>query len=215
MWGNYFALSAPSAWPSGNAPLDPATTPFAVLVEALGGDPEGDPARFDRALEAAYTAGLASDAAVARSESEAASLWRVRDNVECLEALQPYVIFDVSTGIGDMPGYLAEVSGRLAARWPGYRMAVFGHLGDGNLHLVVTAGDPDPAVREAIKDCVYEPLAARRGSVSAEHGVGLARLRHLPISRNAAELALMRTLKQALDPRGILNPGKVLPGVRV
>jgi FAD/FMN-containing dehydrogenase len=81
-------------------------------------------------------------------------------------------------------------------------------MADGNLHIVVAAGD-DPATRARVEDIVYRPLAAIGGSVSAEHGIGLEKRAYLPLSRTAAEISTMRLLKQALDPRGILNPGKV------
>jgi FAD/FMN-containing dehydrogenase len=88
---------------------------------------------------------------------------------------------------------------------------VFGHLGDGNLHIIA-AGPPSAEARHGIERCVYEPLAARGGSVSAEHGIGLEKQPWLNLCRSPAELALMQKLKQALDPKGILNPGRVLPG---
>jgi FAD/FMN-containing dehydrogenase len=86
---------------------------------------------------------------------------------------------------------------------------VFGHLGDGNLHIIV-AGPPSLDAKKGIEKCVYEPLAARSGSVSAEHGIGLEKQPWLPLSRNEAEIALMKQIKRSLDPNGILNPGRVL-----
>ena len=93
---------------------------------------------------------------------------------------------------------------------PGAQLIVFGHVADGNLHLVVAAGeDRHEATFEAVERCVYEPLRSIAGSISAEHGIGLERKAYLEISRSTAEIATMRALKTALDPRGILNPGKV------
>ena len=88
------------------------------------------------------------------------------------------------------------------------RCFVFGHMADGNLHIVVAAGD-DAATRAQVEDIVYRPLAAIGGSVSAEHGIGLEKRAYLPLSRTPAEISTMRLLKRALDPKGILNPGKV------
>jgi FAD/FMN-containing dehydrogenase len=109
-----------------------------------------------------------------------------------------------------MEAYVAEVEQRLARDWPAYRRFVFGHLGDGNLHIIA-CGPPSMDARHGIERCVYEPLGTRGGSVSAEHGIGLEKQPWLALSRNPAELALMRNLKQTLDPKGILNPGRVLP----
>jgi FAD/FMN-containing dehydrogenase len=82
-------------------------------------------------------------------------------------------------------------------------------MGDGNLHVMVSAGAQDAATRAAVEAIVYEPLTAVEGSVSAEHGIGLEKKRYLPLSRKPAEIELMRRLKRALDPAGILNPGKL------
>jgi FAD/FMN-containing dehydrogenase len=110
-----------------------------------------------------------------------------------------------------MEAYVADALARLEKEWPAYRRFVFGHLGDGNLHFIV-AGPPSREAKHGIERCVYEPLAARSGSVSAEHGIGLEKQPWLPLSRSPAELALMRQIKRALDPNGILNPGRVLSG---
>ena len=106
-----------------------------------------------------------------------------------------------------MEAYVAGVRGELAARWPDHHCWLFGHLGDGNLHLAVHTGDA--ADRESVERIVYEPLKAIGGSISAEHGVGLEKKPYLHLSRSPQEIALMRTLKNALDPNGLLNPGKI------
>ena len=90
-------------------------------------------------------------------------------------------------------------------------MAAFGHLGDGNIHLAIAVGDGGTSTEQALSDIVYEQLARYQGSISAEHGIGLLRRDYLGYSRSPEEIALMRSLKRALDPRGILNPGKVTP----
>ena len=136
-------------------------------------------------------------------------MWSVRDG-HPIEALPNLLNFDVSLPITEMEGYVDEVVSRLEREWPAYRRYVFGHLGDGNLHIVA-AGPPDRQAKACIERCVYEPLAARHGSVSAEHGIGLDKQPWLAISRSADEIELMRRIKSALDPRGILNPGRVLP----
>jgi FAD/FMN-containing dehydrogenase len=116
--------------------------------------------------------------------------------------------FDVSLPVENMKAYAAEVCDSVRGFAGDNRAFIFGHMADGNLHIVIAAGD-DPATRAKVEDMVYRPLAAIGGSVSAEHGIGLEKRAYLPLSRTPAEIATMRLLKQALDPRGILNPGKV------
>jgi len=210
MWDAYYALSAPTAWSGRSAPLPPGSSPFYALVEALGGDADADIERFEQVLHELHDRGLVGDVVVARSEQDRRDLWAVRDNVECLHELDPSFLFDVSLAIGDMEGYVAELAEQLDARWPDHRLIVFGHLGDGNLHVVVAVGDGSPAARQIIEGIVYGGIDVRGGSISAEHGIGLEKRDHLHHSRSPAELALMRALKATLDPRGILNPGKVL-----
>ena len=123
----------------------------------------------------------------------------------------PIIAFDVSLRISDMPAYVAAVREALPRSGDAPpRLVVFGHLGDGNLHLIAPAGDRSAAAKKAVEAAVYGPLQAIGGSVSAEHGIGLSKRAWLPMSRSPEEIALMRTLKGALDPRGVLNPGKVV-----
>jgi FAD/FMN-containing dehydrogenase len=135
-------------------------------------------------------------------------MWALRDDVGQPFRNGPAVTFDVSLPIPDMPAYVAQVKADLTAKWPQAELTVFGHLGDGNLHLI--AGVGDRLARHAVEEIVYAPLGAFSGSISAEHGVGLQKREFLPTSRSPQELALMRTLKAALDPKNILNPGKIL-----
>jgi FAD/FMN-containing dehydrogenase len=153
--------------------------------------------------------GLIADAAIAQSQAEAAAIWALRDDVLQTRQFGEVWGFDVSLPIAQIPAYLDSVETGFHGRWPDGRYWVFGHMGDGNLHLVFSrAGLPDDAY-EAVQHIVYDPLQAAGGSVSAEHGIGLEKRRWLALSRNAGEIALMRTLKAALDPRGILNPGRI------
>jgi FAD/FMN-containing dehydrogenase len=152
--------------------------------------------------------GLVEDAVVAKSKAESGRIWALRDDVAQMMRHFPIFTFDVSLRIADMESYVAEVRGELTARWPAATFVVFGHLGDGNLHLV--AGVGDASARHEVEEIVYGALSARNGSISAEHGIGLQKRGYLSYSRSPAELAMMRSLKLALDPLGILNRGKVL-----
>ena len=178
---------------------------YAVLIESHS----ADTAALVEALESAGAAGLVADAVVARSQAERNALWAIRDDVGQLRRFAPIFIFDVSLPIPAMEEYTSSVRSRFAARWPGGHCSTFGHLADGNIHFVFGPGAGDGETRRAVEEIVYAPLMAVGGAISAEHGIGLEKKPWLPISRTPEEIALMRLLKSALDPLGILNPGKV------
>src|SRR6187551_3230904 len=206
LWGNYYDYNtAPPA--SNMAPLERGA-PFYAIAETLGGDPVADRARLEQVLGEALEAGVLSDVTIASSETERRAIWAIREDVWQTKAIAPLLTFDVSLPIENMKAYTEEVCGAVQAFAGPNRAFVFGHMADGNLHVVIAAGD-DAATRARVEAIVYRPLAAIGGSVSAEHGIGLEKRAYLPLSRTAAEISTMRLLKQALDPKGILNPGKV------
>jgi FAD/FMN-containing dehydrogenase len=208
MWEDFYNLvtTAPA---KGRPPIHHGH-PYYVLVEALGGDQSEDAARFERALTAALENGDLTDAVIAKSQVERDQMWALRDDVIQLARNFPIFVFDVSLRISDMDSYIAEVRHALSARWPASTLVVFGHLGDGNLHVIAGVGDGGAEARRAVEAVVYGALRSRNGSISAEHGIGLEKRPYLGWSRGSEEIALMRRLKQTLDPRNILNPGKVL-----
>ncbi len=208
MWPEFYELvTTPPA--KGRAPVA-LGAPFYVLIESLSGDAPGDAVRFSAALEGALEGGLIADAAIAQSQVEAAAIWALRDDVLQTARWGIPAAFDVSLPIRDMPAYVEAVQRELRAAWPGVRSWVFGHMGDGNLHIVVSPDGLPADARPRIERIVYAPLEAIGGAISAEHGIGLEKKPWLPISRSAAEVELMRVLKRALDPKGILNPGRVV-----
>jgi FAD/FMN-containing dehydrogenase len=207
MWPEFYELVTTA--PAQGRPILPQGHPYYVLVESLGAHPAGDAARFEAVLADALEAGLVADAALALSPAEGRRMWALRDDVaEVMARNGPTVVFDIGLPIAEMESYVARIRADLTAKWPQATCVVFGHLGDGNLHVIAGAGDP--ALCPAIEEVVYAPLQAFAGSVSAEHGIGLRKRRFLGVSRSPVELAVMRTLKDALDPRHVLNPGKVL-----
>jgi FAD/FMN-containing dehydrogenase len=207
MWDDFYQLVTTE--PARGRPVLEGRYPYYVLVEASGADAAEMEARFEAALAGALEAGEADDAVIAKSKAEAGQIWGLRDDVGQTGRNRPIFAFDVSLGVADMEAYVAGLRETLAARWPAPTCVVFGHLGDGNLHVIVGVGASDRETRHAVEEIVYAPLAPIGGSISAEHGIGLQKRDFLSLSRSPAELALMRALKQALDPKGILNPGKI------
>lgn len=195
--------------PTAKAPLS-RDYPFYILVEVMGGRPEHDQELFESSLNEALETGFIVDAIISKSQSDVDDFWRVRDSMaEAMAKQQTPVGFDISLSIGDMEVFAAEIEKRLAASCKGARHFIGGHLGDGNLHLVVAAGSSNPQPREQIESLVYELTGELKGSISAEHGIGIMKRAHLHQCRNPAELALMRTLKRSLDPKCLLNPGRI------
>ncbi len=207
MWREFYELvTGPKAR---TAPPVPHGEPFYVLVEAFGARPEEDAVQFEEALGGCMEAGLVVDAVLGQSKAERDEIWALRDDVEQMNQLAPLFTFDVSLRIADMESYVGQIKAELAARWSDAVCVVFGHLGDGNLHVVVSVGDGSREARSAVEEIVYGRLEPIGGSVSAEHGIGFEKRPHLGRSRSASEIGLMKALKRTLDPKGILNPGRV------
>jgi FAD/FMN-containing dehydrogenase len=181
----------------------PERTEVLLLAEAAAAADEPDPAeRLAAALAGAceVRAGvLASDDAGRRR------LWRYREgHTEAINARGVPHKLDVALPPARLPAFAAEVRSAVQARRPGAEVFLFGHVGDGNLHVNVVGPDPDD---DAVDRAVLELVARRGGSISAEHGIGVAKVGALELVRRPGELAAMRAVKAALDPTGILNPG--------
>jgi FAD/FMN-containing dehydrogenase len=192
--------------------------PWTVLLEQS--DTEGEePARerFEALLGSALEAGHISDAAVAASLAQSQAMWHVREAIPLAQAEEGLNIkHDISLPVSLVPGFVATTDAALQAFCPGVRLVNFGHLGDGNLHYNVQAPlGVDAALflathEEAINRIVYDAVTAHRGSISAEHGVGVLKRDELAQRKSPVAMALMRSIKRALDPAGRLNPGRVL-----
>lgn len=208
MWAGYFDRVINHSG-SLRSPFD-QSFPMYALVEAEGPDPQADEERFETALGQALEAGMIANAAVAQSVGDRQMFWAIRDGVAEITAdLTPYASLDVSMDIAEMAGFLDQFDAELKEALPDAINLVFGHIGDNNLHLFVSTRRE--ADLKTIFDIGYRLTGTHRGSVSAEHGIGVLKREYLHYSRSPEELALMRRLKRALDPGGILNPGRVIP----
>lgn len=188
------------------APLPDGHACYALVEAGFG---SSDPPLLEELLGGTLAEGLVEDAVIAQSESQRAAFWDVRDGVHYLYKDGIDRHNDVSVPISAIGAYVKEVHANLAARAPGCEHFTFGHIGDGNVHFSI-GGVSDAATADLVDSCIYGPLPRHRGSVSAEHGIGLKKRGKLHLSRSPHEIAVMAAVKRALDPDDILNPGKIL-----
>lgn len=207
MWQDFFEAAARAR--SASLPFAEAH-PLYVLVEALAGSEEQGQQQLEDMLGSALERGIVLDAIVAQSHSQVEQLWAYREGVsELLSLCKPCAAFDVSVAIPRMDELVAELRTHLRRDFPSQNHLFFGHLGDGNLHLIAGPFRND-AELEAAEDLVYACVGKFSGSISAEHGIGMVKRGFLHHSRTEAELVLMRQLKNLMDPAQILNRGRIL-----
>lgn len=206
MWPEFYDLMTGTS--TGIAPPLPSGAGAYVLVESLGTDPVRDPQHFEEMLGAAVEAGLVGDGVAAHSAAEARGFWAVRDaSGEFPRLGWPSLGYDIGIPTRDIGRFVDACRRTVEAQWPSSRVAFFGHIGDSNLHLHVKtpAGIPLTDVNQLVYGLVRE----WGGTTSAEHGIGSLRRPYLSYTRSAAEIAVMKQIKAALDPIGLLNPGKI------
>jgi len=168
-------------------------------------------------LEAVIEHGEATDGALAQSEIQRAAFWQLRESISDAQGLGGVSLkHDVSVPTVAIPEFIERTLAELAVLVPGIRPCVFGHVGDGNLHFNLSqpeamSADAFRALEEQINHCVFARVRSLDGSIAAEHGVGLLRRERLAGTKDPAALEAMKRIKRALDPLGLLNPGKVLP----
>ena len=213
-----FALSLVNKhFPALRVPLW-AESLWCVLLENSDSESEGHArAQLESLLEAAFEQGIVSDAVVAESLAQANGLWHIRESIPLAQAEEGLNIkHDISIPVSRIPAFCAETDALLQSTIPGVRLVNFGHLGDGNLHYNVQApesGDAAAFLREQeerVNALVFQQVAQFEGSISAEHGVGSLKAAKLPDYKDPVALAMMRSIKQALDPQNLMNPGRVL-----
>lgn len=211
MWGDFYTLITRVNAAKRPPPL-PDGSPFYALVEVMGAEPERDARRFEEVLAATLEDGLASDAVIAQSVADRERLWAVREDLnDPIGSMWPIFAFDVSVPVCDMDAFVAEAKASVAARFPDARFVTYGHIGDGNLHLMVGTGKADGQTHDTVDRAVFEVVQRYNGSISAEHGIGSAKRAYIGYTRTPAELALMKAIKHTMDPGNILNPDKMFP----
>ena len=206
LWGNHYELNT-GEYSRVDPPL-PQGSPYYVLMDVLLADETHDRDRLEALLADRMEGGDISDGAMAYSEAERSTFWQIREDFEPEQTRHDRIYgHDISLPLELMEDYVEGIRSNITARFPDAVVYSYGHIGDGNLHTSIYPGaSPD---RDAIDDMVYAPLQAIKGSVSAEHGIGLEKKAYLKYTRSEAEIELMRNIKRSMDPANILNPGKV------
>ncbi len=194
------------------------SSPYCVVLE--NSDNESDEharSQFERLLEAAMEGGCVTDAVVAESMAQAQALWHIRESIPLAQAQEGLNIkHDISITVSRIPEFVAQADAALAQAFPGIRLVNYGHLGDGNLHYNVQAPESQDAekfLREQegpVNAVVYALVDAYNGSISAEHGIGSLKREKLEKHKSPVALGLMRSIKTALDPHNMFNPGRML-----
>jgi FAD/FMN-containing dehydrogenase len=201
-----------------NLPSPLPQAPWTVLLEQSDTEGEaGARARFESLLEAAIEQGCVHDAVIAESLAQSRSLWHLRESIPLAQAEEGLNIkHDISLPVSSVPAFCERTDAALNAALTGVRLVNFGHLGDGNLHYNVQAPPGDDARRfllaqeDRVNTIVYDAVQACGGSISAEHGVGQLKREELKHRKSPVALTLMRQIKAALDPQGLMNPGRVI-----
>lgn len=211
MWRDFWDAVTPSL--GARPPID-GSHEFYVLIENQVTQQGADGRMFQDWLEAMLEAGHLADAAISQSEQHVRNFWAVRDAVaEFGRILGDYISYDVGLSVEQMDEFASRCRAELGVAMPGAQSLYYGHIGDGNLHVIVWApGIRSDAPKDSVDGVIYGIVRELGGSISAEHGIGSTRKKWLSYSRTSSEVALMRLLKNAMDPDGFLNPGKVIPG---
>ena len=206
--------------PGTRSPIE-TRTPWHVLIEVDHADlsEPGPSDRLEAALADAFERGIAIDAAIAANEAQADAFWRIRESLSESEKAQgPALQYDISVPVAKMPAFMIDAAHAAEQAFPGTTASSFGHLGDGNVHFHVRApkGTSDgpawiAAQGQAINAFVHDAVVAAGGSISAEHGIGQMKRAELGRLSTPARIGALRAIKSAFDPKGLFNPGKLIP----
>ena len=183
---------------------------YYALIECDQSDQEKALSLFESALKSGYV----MDGVVSENSRQVKELWAIRENIS--ESLSPHFPYknDISVRISSLPDFLSEMNKILNEKYPDFKVVWFGHIGDGNLHINILKPEKmkkDLFIKkcEKVNDILFSLIKKYRGSISAEHGVGLLKKPYLFYSCSENELMYMKALKKIFDPKGILNPGKI------
>lgn len=193
-------------------------SPWCVVLENSDNESEAHAReQFERLLEAAMESGCVTDAVIAESMAQAKALWHIRESIPLAQAQEGLNIkHDISIRVSRIPEFVREANTALLQRFPGARLVTYGHLGDGNLHYNVQCPEGDDQKRFLEEEegpmnaVVYEIIDRYQGSISAEHGIGSLKVDKLPEHKSPVAMALMRRVKQALDPHNLMNPNRMV-----
>jgi FAD/FMN-containing dehydrogenase len=190
----------------------PDRYPWCVLIEIISGEPGGAEAALERTLAAALEQGLAQDAVVAQNAAQAQAMWRMRETLSAAQKPEGVTWkHDIAVPVSQVPLFLERATAALEARWPGARVAAFGHVGDGNIHYNLAqplGGDPAAfdRARDAGAKVVHDIVMDLGGSISAEHGLGAMKTAEALRYKYPVDIEAMRAIRRALDPKRIMNP---------
>ena len=210
MWNETYKTMLDSS--ENYSPLLPSTYPFYVFIESLGSDLSNDFDKLSELISGAAEQNLIEDALLAQNEREQKIIWDMREDVSVLAKKSRFdQHFDISLPIPVIEREVQIATKKLKKLSFIEHVFTFGHVADGNIHFIIGKNDNSKENTERINQIIYSNLKENGGSVSAEHGIGLDKKKYLHTSRSSEEINLMKTLKKILDPKKILNPGRVVP----
>lgn len=209
MWNSFYSMATTP--PAMMKPPIAQDAPYYVLIEGLGNNLEAEKASLEILLHQALEQELVLDAVMADTQSDLDWFWKIREDVHAITsqfAIDQH--FDISLPLPLIGETLENIQAELRVLEGVKRFVVFGHVADGNIHLIIDKTNASPDLTSAINDIVYGPLKSIGGSVSAEHGIGVHKKAYLPLCRTEEEISLMRLLKKSLDPKNLLNRGRII-----
>ncbi len=211
MWAGYAHATAAILGAEATLAFHDDPNAVFVLIEVADPDQQSGQAFLEQMLGEALELGAATNAVIAKNETERRAFWLIREDSFALNNAHPYAAwYDVSVPHDQLPAYEQRLTARAQEIDPKLEIYMMGHLGDGNLHLSLSAGEPRDDLKDAIAEAVQNGLAEVGGSFSAEHGIGLSKRDDLGRYAVPGKLQMMRAIKSALDPKNIMNPGKIV-----